>query len=63
MLRYRLKCPPVATKEADKALVASLADAALDRAIACVEAGADAIFPEAILDLDQYMGMISYLMV
>jgi len=29
-------------------------DAALDRAIACVEAGADAIFPEAILDLDQY---------
>jgi len=29
-------------------------DAALDRAIACVEAGADAVFPEAILDLDQY---------
>ena len=29
-------------------------DAALDRAIACVEAGADAIFPEAILDLEQY---------
>ncbi|MFL2874297.1 MAG: methylisocitrate lyase [Pseudohongiellaceae bacterium] len=29
-------------------------ESALDRAIACVEAGADAIFPEAILDLDQY---------
>jgi len=29
-------------------------DAALDRAVECVEAGADAIFPEAILDLAQY---------
>ena len=29
-------------------------DAALDRAVGCVEAGADAIFPEAILDLEQY---------
>ncbi|MDP6415721.1 MAG: methylisocitrate lyase [Gammaproteobacteria bacterium] len=29
-------------------------EAAIDRAIACVEAGADAIFPEAILELDQY---------
>ena len=29
-------------------------ESALDRAIACVEVGADAIFPEAILDLDQY---------
>ena len=29
-------------------------DAALDRALGCVEAGADAIFPEAILDLEQY---------
>ena len=29
-------------------------ESALDRAVACVEAGADAIFPEAILDLDQY---------
>ncbi|MED6333352.1 MAG: methylisocitrate lyase [Pseudomonadota bacterium] len=29
-------------------------DAAVERAIACVEAGADAIFPEAILDLNQY---------
>jgi methylisocitrate lyase len=27
---------------------------AIDRAVACVEAGADAIFPEAILDLEQY---------
>lgn len=29
-------------------------DATLERAIACVEAGADAIFPEAVLELDQY---------
>ena len=29
-------------------------DAAVERAVACVEAGADAIFPEAILDLNQY---------
>ena len=29
-------------------------NAALDRAVGCVEAGADAIFPEAILDLEQY---------
>jgi hypothetical protein len=42
MLRYRLKCPPVATKEADKALVASLADAALDKALVASLAGAGA---------------------
>jgi methylisocitrate lyase len=29
-------------------------DSAIERAIACVEAGADAIFPEAINDLEQY---------
>ena len=29
-------------------------NAALDRAVGCVEAGADAIFPEAVLDLEQY---------
>ena len=29
-------------------------DAALDRAAACMEAGADAIFPEAVTELDQY---------
>ena len=29
-------------------------DAAIERAIACVEAGADALFPEAITDLAQY---------
>jgi len=29
-------------------------DAAIERAIACAEAGADAIFPEAIVDLEQY---------
>ena len=29
-------------------------DAAIDRAVACVEAGADMIFPEAMLELEQY---------
>lgn len=29
-------------------------DAALERAVACVEAGADMVFPEAITDLDMY---------
>ena len=29
-------------------------NAAVERAIACVEAGADAIFPEAVLELEQY---------
>ena len=29
-------------------------DSAIDRAIACVEAGADMIFPEAMTELDQY---------
>lgn len=29
-------------------------DAAIQRAVACVEAGADAIFPEAMLELSQY---------
>jgi methylisocitrate lyase len=29
-------------------------DAAIDRAVACVEAGADMIFPEAIIELEQY---------
>ena len=29
-------------------------DAAIERAVACVEAGADAIFPEVILELEQY---------
>ena len=29
-------------------------DAAIERAVACVEAGADMIFPEAVLELDQY---------
>ena len=29
-------------------------DAAIDRALACVEAGADMIFPEAMTELDQY---------
>ncbi len=29
-------------------------ESAIDRAIACVEAGADAIFPEAMIELEQY---------
>lgn len=29
-------------------------ESAIERAVACVEAGADAIFPEAILELEQY---------
>ena len=29
-------------------------DAAIERALACVEAGADMIFPEAVVELDQY---------
>ena len=29
-------------------------DSAVERAVACVEAGADAIFPEAMLELEQY---------
>jgi len=29
-------------------------DAAIERAVACVEAGADMVFPEAMRDLDQY---------
>jgi methylisocitrate lyase len=29
-------------------------DRALERAVACVEAGADAIFPEAVTDLETY---------
>jgi methylisocitrate lyase len=29
-------------------------DSAIERAVACVEAGADAIFPEAMTELDQY---------
>lgn len=29
-------------------------DAAVERAVACVEAGADAIFPEAVTELEQY---------
>ncbi len=29
-------------------------DSAMERAIACVDAGADAIFPEAIIELEQY---------
>jgi methylisocitrate lyase len=29
-------------------------DSAIERAVACVEAGADMIFPEAMTDLDMY---------
>ena len=34
-------------------------DSAVERAVACVEAGADAIFPEAMLELDQYRTFVS----
>jgi methylisocitrate lyase len=33
-------------------------DAAVDRAVACVEAGADMIFPEAMTELDQYRQIV-----
>lgn len=36
------------------ALASEGMDAAVDRAVACVEAGADMIFPEAVQTLDQY---------
>ena len=36
------------------ALAVEGVEAALDRAVACVEAGADAIFPEAMTELEQY---------
>ncbi|MFV2033426.1 MAG: methylisocitrate lyase, partial [Gammaproteobacteria bacterium] len=36
------------------ALAVEGVDAAIERAIACVEAGADMIFPEAMTELDQY---------
>ncbi len=34
-------------------------EAAIERAIACVEAGADAIFPEAVLEIEQYQEFAS----
>ncbi|WP_442600818.1 methylisocitrate lyase [Paenibacillus sp. KN14-4R] len=37
------------------ALASEGLDAAIDRAVACVEAGADMIFPEAVQDLQQYL--------
>jgi methylisocitrate lyase len=36
------------------ALASEGLDAAIERAVACVEAGADMIFPEAVTELDQY---------
>ncbi|HBW84597.1 MAG TPA: methylisocitrate lyase, partial [Gammaproteobacteria bacterium] len=36
-------------------------DSAIERAIACAEAGADAIFPEAILEIEQYQRFASAL--
>ena len=33
-------------------------ESAIERAVACVEAGADMIFPEAMLDLDQYAAFV-----
>ena len=34
-------------------------EAAIDRAMACVEAGADMVFPEAMLELDQYRRFVA----
>ena len=34
-------------------------DSAIERAVACVEAGADMIFPEAIVELDQYRRFVA----
>lgn len=34
-------------------------DAAIERAVACVEAGADMIFPEAVTELDQYRRFVT----
>ena len=57
----RIKAAADARSDADFVIMArtdSLAveglDAAVDRAVACVEAGADMIFPEAITDLEMY---------
>jgi len=41
------------------ALASEGLNAALDRAAACIEAGADMIFPEAVTDLDQYRAFAS----
>lgn len=38
------------------ALAVAGMEAAVERAVACVEAGADAVFPEAVLELEQYQG-------
>ena len=57
----RIKAAVDARSEADFVIMArtdALAvdglDAAIDRAVACVEAGADMIFPEAMTELEQY---------
>lgn len=57
----RIKAAADARKDADFVIMArtdALAvegmDSALDRAAACIEAGADAVFPEAVPDLDGY---------
>ena len=57
----RIKAAVDAKKDSDfvvmartDALAVEGMDSAIERAVACVEAGADAIFPEAILELEQY---------
>ncbi len=57
----RVKCAVDARNDSDfvimartDALASEGLDSAVERAIACVEAGADAIFPEAVTELDQY---------
>ncbi|MCY3566270.1 MAG: methylisocitrate lyase [Gammaproteobacteria bacterium] len=57
----RVKCAVDARNDSDfvimartDALASEGLDSAIERAIACVDAGADAIFPEAVTELDQY---------
>lgn len=62
----RIKAAVDARRDADffimartDALAVEGMDAALDRAVACVEAGADGIFPEALQTLDQYQAFVT----
>jgi len=62
----RVKCAVDARNDGDfvvmartDALASEGLDSAIERAIACVEAGADAIFPEAVTELDQYRRFVN----
>ena len=50
----RLRVKGFTDRKATDALAVEGLEAALDRAAACREAGADMLFPEALTDLDQY---------